>query len=373
LQPVQVADSTQVKVGELAVAIGNPFGLEGTMTLGIVSALGRSLPTESATTQGTTYTIPDVIQTDAPINPGNSGGVLVDDQGRVIGVTAAIESPVQANAGIGFAIPSAIVQKVVPVLIRDGQYAHPYIGISGTSLTSELAGAMDLEASQRGVLVVDVTSGSPAEKAGLRGSDNQVDIEGQQVRVGGDVIVAVDGSPDGDRQTVNEFGDLVTYLARHTEVGQTITLTILRDGKEQTVDLTLAARPQSETAQPQGQTAGGAYLGIVGLTVTPAIAEEMNLSSDQAGVLVQEVQPDSAADQAGLRAGDRSVTVDGQEILVGGDIIVALDGQTVSSIENLRAALQRYEPGQQATLTLLRDGNEIKVDVSLGERPTTTS
>ncbi len=369
LQPVQVADSTEVKVGELAVAIGNPFGLEGTMTLGIVSALGRSLPTESATTQGTTYTIPDVIQTDAPINPGNSGGVLVDDQGRVIGVTAAIESPVQANAGIGFAIPSAIVQKVVPALIRDGQYAHPYIGISGTSLTSELAGAMALEASQRGVLVVDVTSGSPAEKASLRGSDSQVDVEGQQVSVGGDVIIAVDG------QAVNEFDDLVTYLARHTEVGQTITLTILRDGKEQTVDLTLAARPQSETAQaqPQRQTAGGAYLGIVGLTVTPAIAEEMNLSSDQSGVLVQEVQPDSAADQAGLRASDRSVTVDGQEILVGGDIIVALDGQTVSSIENLRAALQRYEPGQQATLALLRDGNEIKVDVTLGERPTTTS
>jgi serine protease Do len=125
LQPVQVADSTQVKVGELVVAIGNPFGLEGTMTLGIVSALGRSLPAESATTQGTAYTIPDVIQTDAPINPGNSGGVLVDDQGRVIGVTAAIESPVRANAGVGFAIPSAIVQKVVPVLIQDGGYEHP--------------------------------------------------------------------------------------------------------------------------------------------------------------------------------------------------------------------------------------------------------
>jgi S1-C subfamily serine protease len=139
------------------------------------------------------------------------------------------------------------------------------------------------------------------------------------------------------------------------------------------VDLTLAARPRSETvqAQPQDRAASGAYLGIVGLTVTPAVAEEMDLSRDQEGVLVQEVQPDSAADQAGLRAGDQSVTVDGQEILVGGDIIVALDGQTVSSIENLRAALQRYEPGQRATLTLLRDGNEIKVDVALGELPTT--
>jgi serine protease Do len=353
LQPVQVADSTQVKVGELVVAIGNPFGLEGTMTLGIVSALGRSLPADSATTQGTTYTIPDVIQTDAPINPGNSGGVLVDDQGRVIGVTAAIESPVRANAGVGFAIPSAIVQKVVPVLIQDSRYDHPYIGISGTSLTSDLAGAMDME-------------------SGQRGSDNQVDVEGQQVSVGGDVIVAVDD------QVVNEFDDLVTYLARHTEVGQTIKLAILRDGKEQTVDLTLAARPQSETAQaqpqgqPQRQATGGAYLGITGLTVTPAIAEEMNLSTDQGGVLVQEVQQDSAADQAGLRASDQPVTLNGQEILVGGDIIVAMDGQPISSIENLRAALQQYEPGQQATLTLLRDGNEIKVDVTLGERSTTS-
>jgi serine protease Do len=232
---------------------------------------------------------------------------------------------------------------------------------------------MDLEANQRGVLVVDVTPGSPAEEAGLRGSDNQVDVEGQQVRVGGDVIVAVDGPPGGDRQAVDKFEDLVTYLARHTEVDQTITLTILRDGNEQIVDLTLAARPRSETvqAQPQDRAASGAYLGIVGLTVTPAVAEEMDLSRDQEGVLVQEVQPDSAADQAGLRAGDQSVTVDGQEILVGGDIIVALDGQTVSSIENLRAALQRYEPGQRATLTLLRDGNEIKVDVALGELPTT--
>jgi serine protease Do len=372
LQPVQVADSTQVKVGELVVAIGNPFGLEGTMTLGIVSALGRSLPAESATTQGPTYTIPDVIQTDAPINPGNSGGVLVDDQGRVIGVTAAIESPVRANAGIGFAIPSAIVQKVVPVLIQDGRYDHPYIGISGTSLTPELAGAMDLESGQRGVLVVDVTPGSPAEEAGLRGSDRQVDIEGQQARVGGDVIVAIDGSPDGDRQAVKEFDDLVTYLARHTEVDQTITLTILRDGNEQTLDLTLAARPQSETVQapPQGQATAGAYLGIVGLTVTPAIAEEMNLSTDQEGVLVQEVQQDSAADQAGLRPSDRPVTVDGQEILVGGDIIVALDGQPVTSIENLKAALQQHEPGQEITLTVLRDGNEIQVDVTLGELPT---
>ena len=139
LSPVRLADSTQLRVGQLAVAIGNPFGLEGSMTVGFVSALGRSLPVASSNLLAPSYTIPDIIQTDAPINPGNSGGVLVDDEGRVIGVPTAIESPVRANAGIGFAVPSVIVQKVVPSLIADGDYEHPWLGISGTTLNSELA------------------------------------------------------------------------------------------------------------------------------------------------------------------------------------------------------------------------------------------
>ena len=365
LQPVQVADSTQVKVGELAIAIGNPFGLEGTMTLGIISALGRTLPAQSSTAQGQYYSIPDIIQTDAPINPGNSGGVLVDETGRVIGVTAAIESAVQSNAGIGFVIPSQIVQKVVPALIQTGSYDHPYIGISGTSLTPELAGAMDLETDQRGALVIDVTPNSPAEEAGLQGSDRQVDIEGQQVRVGGDVIVAVDGQP------VREFDDLIAYLARSTEVGQTITLTVLRDDKEQAVELTLAARPKQEEvqrSQPEGAT-GMAYLGIVGLTVTPEIAQATDLPSEQEGVLVEQVQQGSPADEAGLRGSFKPVTIQGQQVLTGGDVVIALDGQPITTIDGLRAALQQYEPGQQVALDVLRDGQRIRVDVTLGERP----
>jgi 2-alkenal reductase len=158
LRPVTVSDSTQVKVGQFTVAIGNPFGLEGTMTFGIVSALGRTLPANNSsdlTAQNApTYTIPDVIQTDAPVNPGNSGGVLLDLDGRLIGVPSAIESPAGTSAGIGFAIPSAIVQQVVPALIQTGRYEHPWIGISGTTLTSEMAGAMGLPATQRGTLVV---------------------------------------------------------------------------------------------------------------------------------------------------------------------------------------------------------------------------
>jgi serine protease Do len=237
LYPVRLGDSTQVKVGEIAIAIGNPFGLENTMTVGFISALGRTLPVETGDGAGPTYSIPDIIQTDAPINPGNSGGVLVNDQGEVIGVTAAIASPVQASVGIGFVIPSAIVQKVVPELIETGRYAVPWLGISGTSLNPDLAQGMGLNADQRGVLVVDVTSDSPADKAGLRGSDRPITVNGEERRVGGDVIVAIGG------QTVETFDDLVAYLFGSAKVGQQVTLTVLRDGRQQQVRVTLGERP----------------------------------------------------------------------------------------------------------------------------------
>jgi serine protease Do len=365
LQPVQVADSAQVKVGELAIAIGNPFGLQGTMTMGIISALGRTLPTESGTAQGQYYSIPDIIQTDAPINPGNSGGVLLDDTGSVIGVTAAIESSVQSSAGIGFVIPSQIVQKVVPALIETGHYDQPWIGISGTSLVPDLATAMGLEADQRGALVIDVTPDSPAAKAGLLGSDRQVEIDGGTAYVGGDVIVAVDGQP------VQDFEDLIAYLANNTEVGQKIELTVLRQGQEKAVSLTLEARPESQaqSSQPEQQAGAGAYLGIVGLTITPEIAGAMDLPTDQGGVLVEQVQQGSPADEAGLRGSSEPVTINGQQALVGGDVIVAMDDQPIAGFEDLSAFLQQAEPGQEVTLTLLRDGNQVEVPVTLATRP----
>lgn len=237
LRPVQMADSNQVKVGQFAIAIGNPYGEENTMTTGIISALGRSLPSNDGNITGPSYTIPDVIQTDAPINPGNSGGVLLNIQGQVVGVTAAIESGSGSSAGIGFAIPSAIVQKVVPALIKSGKYEHPYLGISGTTLNASLATAMQLDANQRGALVASVTPGGPADKAGLKGSTQPATIDGIQTRVGGDVITAIDG------QSIKTFDDLVAYLARATQVNQKVTLTILRNGQTQTVQVTLAARP----------------------------------------------------------------------------------------------------------------------------------
>ena len=369
LQPVQLADSTQVRVGQLAVAIGNPFGLDGTMTVGFVSALGRSLPVNSSNLLAPGYTIPDIIQTDAPINPGNSGGVLVNDEGQVMGVPTAIESPVQANAGIGFAVPSAIVQQVVPALIRDGKYEHAWLGISGTSLNSELATAMDLADDQRGVLVAEVVAGGPADAAGLLGSDQQVDLNGQQVAVGGDVIVGIDGQP------VAEFEDLVTYLARNTSAGDRVELTLLREGREQTVEVTLAARPADEAPQVSASNsgpAGGAWLGIQGMPLTPEIAEAMDLETDQEGVLVVEVIRDTPADEAGLQGGDESLEVNGQQIPIGGDVITAVDDETVSGFEDLRAILLQAEPGQQVALTVLRGGDEVTVDVTLGERPATT-
>ena len=370
LRPVQVADSTQVKIGHLAVAIGNPFALEGTMTVGFVSALGRLLPVESQIGQAPGYSIPDVIQTDAPINPGNSGGVLVDDQGQVIGVTSAIISPVGASVGIGFAIPSAIVGKVVPVLIKGGHYEHPWLGVSGISLNPDLADSMELKSDQRGALVVDVVPGGPADEAGLHGSDRQVTIEGQDVRVGGDVIVALDG------QAVKEFDDVIAYLVRATEVGQKVTLTVLRNGKEETIQVTLAARPESEASQQEEaerEQSGGAWLGIAGQTLTPEVAQAMDLAEDQQGVLVGQVEVGSPADQAGLRGSYMPVTVNGQSVLVGGDVITALDGQAVSRMEDLQGLIRQAEAGQEVTLTVLRDGQQLQVPVTLAERPGSTS
>ena len=334
LRPITLADSTQLRVGQFAVAIGNPFGLEGSMSFGIVSALGRSLPTSSSALGmgGPSYTIPDIIQTDAPVNPGNSGGVLLDLQGNLIGVPTAIESPVRGSSGVGYAVPSIIVQKVVPELIEKGAFEHPYIGLSGGTLNTEMAKAMDLPDSTRGVLVGTVSAGSPAEKAGLQGSDKEAEIDGQQVKVGGDVITAIAGQP------IKDFEDLTTYLARSGKVGQQVELTVMRDGKETTVTLTLAARPakpQVENASSSGPQAepktarSGAWLGVAGITLTPEIAQAMDLADDQKGALVEQVVTGSPAEKAGLLASDKAFDSNGEQIMIGGDIVTAVDGKAV--------------------------------------------
>ena len=237
LMPLPLGDSDQTRVGQEVVAIGNPFGLAGTMTRGIISAVGRTMPAGGGDTSS--YSIPDVIQTDAAINPGNSGGPLLNLYGEVIGVNTAIESAVQSNAGIGFCVPSNIVKKVVPRLIENGRYDHPRLGISGWTITSAWAEAAGLNSKQRGVLVVEVTADSQAAVAGLRGSTTTVIVDGQSYPAGGDIILGIDG------ETVNKFEDLISYLTRYTKVGQKVTLEVLRNGRTIKIELTLDARPRS--------------------------------------------------------------------------------------------------------------------------------
>lgn len=234
LVPVILGDSYQVSVGDLVIAIGNPYGLSGTMTQGIVSALSRSLTVdETSMFSRTNYTIPDIIQTDAAINPGNSGGVLVNVAGEVIGVTAAIRSSTESNAGIGFVIPAHIVSRVVPALISDGNYEHPSLGLTGISMSLALAEQMGIEPDTRGVLILDIVRGGAAEEAELEGSYQQLVSPGRVAITYGDVIIAADGQP------VDSYEELVSYVFNQTEVGQLITLNILRDGKEISVDLKL--------------------------------------------------------------------------------------------------------------------------------------
>ena len=241
LHPLAIGDSSAIQVGQMVVAIGNPFGLSGTMTTGIVSALGRSLPSPNSAFDTGGFRTYDIIQTDAAINPGNSGGPLLNLAGEVIGVNTAIESSTQQNSGVGFAVPSNIIARVAPTLATKGHYDHPWLGISGGTITACVATQMGLPAEQLGVLVAEVTGGGPAQAAGLRGNTRQGVINGQAVAVGGDVVIAIDGAP------VERFEDLTNYLAFQTDAGQTVVLDVLRNGQQIQLPVTLGVRPTSIT------------------------------------------------------------------------------------------------------------------------------
>jgi serine protease Do len=234
LKPVRLGDSDSVFVGQRAIAIGNPFGQEWTMTTGIVSAIGRTMP--SGTSQ---YSIPEMIQTDAAINPGNSGGPLLNAQAEVIGVNTMILSRSNSSAGVGFAVPSNVVKLIVPDLIEKGRFVYAWLGVQGSELSLDLIEAMGLPAGTRGVLVVGVVPGSPAAVSGLRGSDRAVMVDGAQLQVGGDVITAIDGRPIGS------MGEVIVYLVKHKRPGDQITLTVLRSGQQQILTVTLAERPRT--------------------------------------------------------------------------------------------------------------------------------
>ena len=225
LVPLSLGNSSQLKVGQQTIAIGNPFGLSNTMTTGIVSQVGRLLPNPQMG-----FSIPNAVQTDAAINPGNSGGPLLDIQGNVIGLNAAIRSQTGEFSGVGFAIPSNTVARIVPHLIKDGKYDHPWLGIAGTSLSPDIVEQLGLPANFKGVAIASVTPGSPADKAGVNGR-TQNDFPS------GDIITAIDG------HAVKRIEDVIFYIEEHAAVGEKVMVTVYRDGKSIDLGTTLEARP----------------------------------------------------------------------------------------------------------------------------------
>jgi len=232
LHPLQIGDSSQLRVGEQVAAIGNPFGLSGSMTSGIVSALGRLL----VASPDSAFSIPDVIQTDAAINPGNSGGPLLNLRGEVIGINTAIQSTSGEFSGVGFAIPSNTAIKIVPSLIEDGEYHHPWIGISGRDIDPDLARVLELK-DAKGFLIITVVDGSPADKAGLKGMTATQVIGGKEYPANGDIIISVD-----DKE-VRKISDILIHLQREKSVGDTMVLGVVRDGEFMHLSLELVERP----------------------------------------------------------------------------------------------------------------------------------
>jgi len=231
LHPLEIGISSELLVGETAIAIGNPFGLANTMTVGVISATGRQMDA----TDG--YVVVDVIQTDAAINPGNSGGPLLNLKGEVIGMNTAIISSTNDFSGIGFAIPSDTITREITSLIETGEYEHPWLGISGYNMFPDLAEAMGLDNNTKGTLVARVVEDGPADEAGLIGSTTTATVGGYPFDIGGDVIIGVNGL------TMDSFYKLQVYLTRNTQPNETVTMSIIRDGEVMSVEFTLGVRP----------------------------------------------------------------------------------------------------------------------------------
>ncbi|MCP4166081.1 MAG: PDZ domain-containing protein [Chloroflexi bacterium] len=232
LRPVSFGNIGELRVGDRVIVIGNPFGNANTLTTGIVSALGRQINLFD-----TVFQLPEVIQTDAAINPGNSGGPILNAKGEVIGVAFMLQSETRANSGIGFGIPVYFVERVSAAIIEDGEYHHAYLGIRGNGLSPFEIQALGLDVDS-GVLVAEVLQDTPADKAGLRGGTDARSVEGAQFLIGGDIIVGIDGQP------IKIFNDLLAYLGRHTGPGDTVILTIVRDGETLDISVTLEPRPE---------------------------------------------------------------------------------------------------------------------------------
>ena len=400
LVPLTFGNSSQAKIGEQVVAIGNPFGLSGTLTVGVVSGLGRTIPSlgddqqeqeqpplpetpfddlfpdipglpfqqpplipdQQQQERSGAFSIPDIIQTDAAVNPGNSGGPLLNMEGQVIGMNTAIFSETGVYAGIGFAIPSNTITKIVPSLITTGSYQHPWLGLIGIDITPDIAEALGLSLEEaKGFLIIGVNEGSPADKAGIRGGDRVTNVNGREIRLGGDIVLKI------DNQDVRKIEDILTYLEGQKHVGDTVQLTIVRDGKTQTVNATLTPRPgsnQSQQLQPQSEQQRPS-LGISGTNVTPAIAKAMNMTQ-ATGFLVVDIIAEGPADKAGIRGGYLISNINGTDIELGGDVILRIDNKTVNTIDDILSYLDTRKVNDTVQLTILREGNVENVPVQLG-------
>lgn len=400
LVPLTFGNSSQAKIGEQVVAIGNPFGLSGTLTVGVVSGLGRTIPSladdqqeqeqpplpetpfddlfpdipglpfqqpplipdQQQQERSGAFSIPDIIQTDAAVNPGNSGGPLLNMEGQVIGMNTAIFSETGVYAGIGFAIPSNTITKTVPSLITIGSYQHPWLGLIGIDITPDIAEALGLSLEEaKGFLIIGVNEGSPADKAGVRGGDRVTNVNGREIRLGGDIVLKI------DNQDVRKIEDILTYLEGQKHVGDIVQLTIVRDGKTQTVNATLTPRPgsnQSQQLQPQSEQQRPS-LGISGTNVTPAIAKAMNMTQ-ATGFLVVDIIAEGPADKAGIRGGYLIANINGTDIELGGDVILRIDNKTVNTIDNILSYLNTKKVNDTVQLTILREGNVENVPVQLG-------
>lgn len=407
LVPLTFGNSSQAEIGEQVVAIGNPFGLSGTLTVGVVSGLGRIIPSlpddqqeqqqqqqqpppllpenpfgdqfpdipglpfqqpplipdQQQQERSGAFSIPDIIQTDAAVNPGNSGGPLLNMEGQVIGMNTAIFSETGVYAGIGFAIPSNTITKIVPSLITAGSYQHPWLGLIGADITPDIAKALGLSLDEaKGFLVIGVNEGSPADKAGIRGGDRVTNVNGREIRLGGDIVLKI------DNKDVRKIEDILTYLEGQKHVGDTVQLTIVRDGKTQTVNATLTPRQgnnQSQQLQPQSEQQQRPSLGILGTNLTPPIAKAMNITQPT-GFLVVDIIAEGPADKAGIRGGYVISNINGSEMELGGDVILKIDNKTVNTIDDVLSYLDTKKVNDTVQLTILREGKVENLPVQLG-------
>ncbi len=360
LVPLELGNSSTIRIGQKVVAVGNPFGLSGSLSEGIISGLGRLMPAgdNGGSPQNPfdkpqimkpvpSFSIPDIIQTDAAINPGNSGGPLIDMSANVIGINTAIFSNTGVYSGIGFAIPSNFLTKIVPLLIKNGEYDHPYIGINGFDITPEIAKLLNLPEAV-GFLVVNVTDDSPAKLSGILGGNKSMLINGLPIELGGDIVTEIDNKP------VRKVDDILSYLENYKRIGDNVTLTVLRgpDLVKQAVTIPLTARPSLETNLTNPS------LGVIGLDVTPEIAKLMNISQDN-GFLITSIIGNSSASKANLRGSYVVTEVNGTVLELGGDIIVKMDGIDIKNQMDIKNYLKTKNIGDSIIITLLRDDNYL--------------